>query len=81
MILTQGEKMVWAAAFVQSYEKYGRNSIGIPAKAEQIACTVNATNLAESMIKELRKATKLEGVHEGAMQMLRAMLGEEEIDK
>lgn len=89
MILTQGEKMVWAAAFVRAFEKYMQEPLAIPAvllgpegarqcmdmyRNERL---VLATNFAESIVTELRKVVGYAGVNDDAMQMLRAMLEDE----
>lgn len=73
MILTQGEKMVWAAAFaVECNEFYERNA----------GTMLRAVETASEAVETLRTAGRVAGVNESGLsfnahQMLRAMLGDE----
>jgi hypothetical protein len=71
MILTSGERMVWAAAFVEKRSKDRRRN-GV-CYAEQAVCEACAA------VRDLRRAQAYAGedLSEEAQGMLRAMLGDE----
>ncbi len=74
MILTQGERMVWAAAYVEYVEKriaeFGMCGIGGAAKAaDHAGVVVQSMRDAADLVEERLEADRV--------QMLRAMLGDE----
>lgn len=76
MILTQGEKMVWAAAWTRMvFDDLRKNG---PLSAHD---RVNAMHAAALLVRELRGELPVDDPiwkpHEEDMQMLRAMLGDE----
>jgi len=70
MVLTQGEKMVWAATFAQTYADLRRVSDGDATFAGVLA--------GASAVEGMRKCEKeLRDSGDDKAQMLRAMLGDE----
>jgi len=76
MIMSQGEKMVWAAAFVDELKTSSAASEGDKSLRRLLAVTRGrmAVDQARIALRELEKATKDD--HE-TIQMRRAMLGDE----
>lgn len=71
MVLTQGEKMVWAAAFANEWgrPKFGNGIPGSPRSAE-----VMCVEVAAGAIEALRRVKTMTIEDESHSQMLRAML-------
>jgi|GEM_PF-6108700 len=87
MILTQGEKMVWAAAFVDSLRQHAEDILasevmerkdGHPdEEALAVSASVEAAFMAVDGLRECAKTYRSTVAGGGDEQMLRAMLGDE----
>ena len=75
MILSQGEKMVWAAAFVEDINKQ-RNRY--PTTEDVASAVVSSCDVVLLMRTPMPESGSGFRPGEGAMQMLRAMLRDEE---